>query len=265
VHVLHGAQRRARREPRDSVCPAGDGHHASAIDARKAIDSEIDIEVCGTTFSSGAFWCKFAQIIGVGKPPPWASRYHHGRAGIPPRIRTRRQARSHFIGEWLKRSPSGEQGLDYDQIGERLKCNPSNAYKLVVKAMDRIIAEPAKRVLDLELRRLDILQTSIFIDASQGDLAAQAMYLRLADHRAKLLGLYPKEPQMHLNVGGDGPSEFKINFVLPPPREEVCPPPPVDVTPQGPADYSRPAYRPHRKGRGRHSGRCGNSRMASPG
>ena len=142
-----------------------------------------------------------------------------------------------------------EQGLDYEQIGARLKCHPANACKLVTKAMDRIIMEPAKRVLDLELRRLDILQTSIFVDASQGDLAAQAMYLRLADHRARLLGLYPKEPQVHLNVGGDGPSEFKINFVLPPPREEVSPPPPVDVTPQGPPDYSRPATPPPQRAR----------------
>jgi hypothetical protein len=134
-----------------------------------------------------------------------------------------------------------EQGLDYDQIGERLKCNPSNAYKLVVKAMDRIIAEPAKRVLDLELRRLDILQTSIFVDASQGDLAAQAMYLRLADHRAKLPGLYPKEPQVNLNIGdGDGSGGFKINFCLPPPRQ----PDAADVTAHGPPDYSRPALPP---------------------
>ena len=123
-----------------------------------------------------------------------------------------------------------EAGHNYDEIGERLKCSPSNANKLVVKAMDRIIAEPAKRVLDLELRRLDILQTSIFIDASQGDLAAQAMYLRLADHRAKLLGLYPKEPAVNLNIGdGDGSGGFKINFCLPPPREPDAAPP-VDVT-----------------------------------
>jgi hypothetical protein len=131
-----------------------------------------------------------------------------------------------------------EAGHNYDEIGERLKCSPSNAYKLVVKAMDRIIAEPAKRVLDRELRRLDILQTSIFVDASQGDLAAQAMHLRLADHRAKLLGLYPKEPQVNLNIGdGDGSG----------------------------ATPARHCRRP-RNGRGRRSGPSGNSRlMASRG
>jgi hypothetical protein len=32
----------------------------------------------------------------------------------------------------------------------------------------------------------------------QGDLSSQQMYLRIADQRARLLGLYPKEPQVHL-------------------------------------------------------------------
>jgi hypothetical protein len=50
-------------------------------------------------------------------------------------------------------------------------------------AMDRITAEPARRVLDLELR-LDTLQSAIYADAIDGDLSAQAMYLRIADQRA---------------------------------------------------------------------------------
>ena len=56
-------------------------------------------------------------------------------------------------------------------------------------AMDRITAEPARRVLDLELRRLDTLQSAIYANAVGGDLSAQAMYLRIADQPAKLLGL----------------------------------------------------------------------------
>jgi hypothetical protein len=72
------------------------------------------------------------------------------------------------------------------------------------------------------------------------------MYLRIADFRCRLLGLFPRESQLNLNVGGDGDGAtgFKINFCLPPPRQEVSPPPPVDVTPQGPPDYSRPALPP---------------------
>jgi transcriptional regulator len=44
-----------------------------------------------------------------------------------------------------------EQGLTHEEIGERLKTHPGNANKLVTKAMDRIIMEPAKRVLDLRV------------------------------------------------------------------------------------------------------------------
>jgi hypothetical protein len=89
------------------------------------------------------------------------------------------------------------------------------------------------------LRRLDILQASIFVDASEGDISAQQMYLKIADHRAKLLGLYGREQQLHLNVGG-GEGGFKINFCLPPPREKEASPP-LDVTAHGAANYDLPA------------------------
>jgi hypothetical protein len=69
-----------------------------------------------------------------------------------------------------------------------MKTNPSTVYRWVVAAMDRITAEPAKRALELELRRLDQLQTAIYADALQGDLSSQQMYLRIADQRARLLG-----------------------------------------------------------------------------
>src|SRR6516164_7083460 len=109
-----------------------------------------------------------------------------------------------------------EQGYNYEQIAKYMKANPSTVYRWVMAAMDRITAEPARRVLDLELRRLDALQSAIYPDASDGDLAAQAMYLRIADQRAKLLGLYPKEPQVNFNLpAGDQPEMLQINFVVP--------------------------------------------------
>src|SRR6516225_3421427 len=133
-----------------------------------------------------------------------------------------------------------EQGYNYEQIAKHMRTNPSTVYRWVVAALDRITAEPAKRVLELELRRLDQLQTTIYADALQGDLRAQQMYLRIADQRARLLGLYPKEPQVHFNPpAGDQPEVMRIEFVLP---SE-----PVDVTPpasRGPPDCSRPALPP---------------------
>ena len=143
-----------------------------------------------------------------------------------------------------------EQGYNYEQIAKHMKTNPSTVYRWVMVAMDRITAEPARRVLDLELRRLDALQSAIYPDASDGDLAAQAMYLRIADQRAKLLGLYPKEPQVNFNLpAGDQPEMLQINFVVPTKRNE---PPPLDVIPtpspyaNAEPDLSRPALEPPR-------------------
>ena len=93
------------------------------------------------------------------------------------------------------------------------------------------------------MRRLDQLQTAIYADALEGDLSSQQMYLRIADQRARLLGLYPKEPQlaMSLNAANNGQLEaMRIEFVLPEPQE----PPPVDVTPEPQPDYSKPALPP---------------------
>jgi hypothetical protein len=116
-------------------------------------------------------------------------------------------------------------------------------------AMDRITAEPARRVLDLELQRLDTLQSAIYANAVRGDLSAQAMYLRIADQRARLLGLYPKEPQVNFNLpAGDQPEMLQINFVVPSRKEE---PPIIDTEPSAypsdaKPDYGRPALEPPR-------------------
>jgi hypothetical protein len=56
-----------------------------------------------------------------------------------------------------------EQGYNYEQIAKHMRTNPST-YRWVVAAMDRFTAEPAKRVLELELRRLDQLQTAIYAE-----------------------------------------------------------------------------------------------------
>jgi len=142
-----------------------------------------------------------------------------------------------------------EQGYNYEQIAKHMKTNPSTVYRWVVAAMDRITAEPAKRALELELRRLDQLQTAIYTDALQGDLSSQQMYLRIADQRARLLGLYPKEPQlaMSLNAANNEQLEaMRIEFVLPEPPEpvDVTPPQPTAYPPDAQPDLSRPAIEP---------------------
>ena len=97
--------------------------------------------------------------------------------------------------------------------------------------------------MELELRRLDDLQSGIYVNALEGDPVSIRLHLDISDRRAKLLGLYPKEPQVHFNIpGADQPELMRIEFVLP----DKPPPAPVDVTPQPaePPDYSRPALEP---------------------
>src|SRR6516164_2061725 len=139
-----------------------------------------------------------------------------------------------------------EQGYNYEQIARHMKTNPSTVYRWVVAAMNRITAEPARRVLALELRRLDDLQSGIYVNALGGDPVSIRLYLDISDRRAKLLGLYPKEPQVHLNIPvADQPDRMRIEFVLP----DKPPPASVGVTPAQPTgyaanaapDYSKPA------------------------
>ena len=139
-----------------------------------------------------------------------------------------------------------EQGYNYEQIAKYMKTNPSTVYRWVIAAMDRITAEPARRVLELELRRLDDLQSGIYADAIEGDPVSIRLYLDIADRRAKLLGLYPKEPQVHLSIPvADQPDRMRIEFVLPdkpqPASVGVTPPQPTGYAADAPADYSKPA------------------------
>jgi hypothetical protein len=141
------------------------------------------------------------------------------------------------------------QGYNYEQIAAHMKRPTTTIYRWISTAMDRLIREPAEKVLRLELARLDDLQSSIYQAAHDGDLGAVGMFLRLQDQRARLLGLYPKQdgtPSMLLNVNQNGqPSEQSINvtFVVPSAKEI---PPPIDVTPEAKPNYDLPAIEPPR-------------------
>ena len=67
-----------------------------------------------------------------------------------------------------------------------------------------------------------------------------AMYLRIADQRGRLLGLYPRDGQQQvmLNVDGGGEPTIRVAFVLPPKRDEASSAAPIDVTSKMEPDYS---------------------------
>lgn len=91
-----------------------------------------------------------------------------------------------------------KQGKTYEDIAKALGYHDaSGASKAVKSALDRIIREPAKDVLQLELQRLDaLLETALHTVYSGGgdekrDLSLDAIdrVLRIMERRAKYLGL----------------------------------------------------------------------------
>lgn len=82
-----------------------------------------------------------------------------------------------------------ERGCGYQQISDAMNISLSSAFEYVTHAMMQITAEKAETVRDLELRRLDAMQASIYPQAIAGDLQAQAGMDRIMNRRARLLGL----------------------------------------------------------------------------
>ena len=81
-------------------------------------------------------------------------------------------------------------GLTYDVIAERLGfSNRGSAYREVKNALKRTLQEPADELRTLEVDRLDRLQTALWANAMRGDNHSVDRILRIAERRARLLGL----------------------------------------------------------------------------
>jgi hypothetical protein len=94
-----------------------------------------------------------------------------------------------------------EQGYTYDQIARHFKVGTSTVCRDIFAAMDAIIQEPAQRLLKLELRRLDAMQSAHYANALDGDTAATLAVLRVMQHRAALLHSHDTSSHVHLNMG----------------------------------------------------------------
>jgi Homeodomain-like domain len=104
-------------------------------------------------------------------------------------------------------------GATYQQIGDRLGCSESRAWRIVQRALDRMVREPADQLRQLELARLDqlwieatkVLHRShitvsngrVALDPRTGQpleddgpvLQAIDRLLKIMERRARLLGL----------------------------------------------------------------------------
>ena len=81
-------------------------------------------------------------------------------------------------------------GVTFETIATQLGYrNRSGAYKAVMSALRRTLQEPADEVRRLELERLDALLLALWSQARQGHQGAIDRCLKIAERRAKLLGL----------------------------------------------------------------------------
>lgn len=84
-------------------------------------------------------------------------------------------------------------GMTYIEIGERLGITAQAAGKCVRRALKILhddTNDKTSRYVDLELSRLDKLYQIAYDQSVAGDLLAIDRCLKIADTRAKLLGLY---------------------------------------------------------------------------
>ena len=113
-------------------------------------------------------------------------------------------------------------GHNFRSIAKALNCAISTAHNLVDTAMaaERVEISQAKAdYLELELVRLDKYLAVLAKKIESGDVRAVDTALRVADRRAKLLGLDAPTKV----VGGDGQTEpirFEITYVQPKPKGE---------------------------------------------
>lgn len=112
------------------------------------------------------------------------------------------------------------QGWSFEQIGASMEISPQAAHQLVDGAMDAMLREPIEKLRQLELARLDELQTAIAEEAMGGNLGAISAWLAIHDRRAKLAGLYQPqtfkvEGEVEHKHSGEVSHKIEIVFIKP--------------------------------------------------
>ena len=82
-----------------------------------------------------------------------------------------------------------KSGATFKKIGDHFGISAQSAHEMVTKGLKATLAEPAAELRALAVERLDHMLAAIWKAASNGDLRAQAMVLRIEERRATLLGL----------------------------------------------------------------------------
>jgi hypothetical protein len=81
-------------------------------------------------------------------------------------------------------------GASFPEIARALGyAGPAGAYQAVMSALRKTLKEPAEEVRTLELARLDAMLLALWPQVRQGNQGAVEKALKVAERRAKLLGL----------------------------------------------------------------------------
>jgi hypothetical protein len=80
-------------------------------------------------------------------------------------------------------------GMSNRQIAEELRCTVSQVEASLVRMMGSVTPELRHRTLQIELERLDVLQSAHFEKAATGDDTATLTTLKIMERRARMLGL----------------------------------------------------------------------------
>jgi outer membrane PBP1 activator LpoA protein len=95
-------------------------------------------------------------------------------------------------------------GLTYRQIADELNCTVSTAHDLVMTELRQAreeASETREELRQIELDRLDGLQAAYYSAALEGDAQAAELCLKIAKHRASLVGIEsPKEIHATIDV-----------------------------------------------------------------
>jgi len=82
------------------------------------------------------------------------------------------------------------QGLTWDQISDRVGySSPSSSRDAYLRASRRVMRDDLEDIRNLELDRLDVAMSGIWIGVQNGDPQSVLLMLKIMDRRAKLLAL----------------------------------------------------------------------------
>jgi DNA-binding CsgD family transcriptional regulator len=84
------------------------------------------------------------------------------------------------------------KGFDYEEIGRKLKISGAGAYKILMRVLDRWkeeFAEKIPQVRQVEIQRCDMMLRALGKGIKQGDTKSIQTALKVAERRARLLGL----------------------------------------------------------------------------